>query len=202
VSTAAPSPQCDGAASTDDPGPTIAARSPVCDAIASTDGQECAVRTVRKESVDFVDRAPVRAVAERDVSAPPERVWEVLADAPSWTEWFPAVRECRYTSGSGGVGSTRTVRVGPVRFEEEFIVWDEPTSWGFTIMSTSLPVVAAAIELVELTPVSDDGTHVRYAQAVEPIGLGKLIFARGARAAQRGIASGLDGLDAYLRRSA
>jgi uncharacterized protein YndB with AHSA1/START domain len=159
------------------------------------------MRTVRKESADFVERAPVRVVAERDVSASPERVWKVLADASSWTEWFPTVRECRYTAGSGGVGSTRTVKVGPVRFHEEFIVWDEPTRWGFSVTSTSITVAAAAVELVELTVVGDDRTHVRYTQAVEPAGLGKLLLAGGARSAHRGVARGLDGLDAYLRRT-
>lgn len=41
--------------------------------------------------MDINRKAPVVAVAELDIDAPRERVWEVLADIRGWPDWNPSV---------------------------------------------------------------------------------------------------------------
>lgn len=154
---------------------------------------------VRPETPAFVPQAPVRAVAEREVGATPDRVFEVLADAPSWERWFPNMRSCRYTTAAPyGVGSRRRVQVGPLKVEEEFVAWDPGERWGFTFVDVNLPGARAGVELVELTPVGDDRCHVRYTMAIEPAALAAPLAGLFTRAAEKGLRDGLAGLDRYV----
>lgn len=45
-----------------------------------------------------------------EIAAPAERVWEILTDFPSYSEWNPFMREIQ---GSAEVGSRLAVRVDP-----------------------------------------------------------------------------------------
>ena len=156
---------------------------------------------VRPETPDFVDRAPIRAVAEREVGATPDRVFEVLADAPSWERWFPNMKRCRYTTPAPhGVGSRRKVQVGPLKVEEEFVLWEPGKVWGFTFRDVNLPGAKAGVERVELTPVGDDRCHVRYTMAIEPLPLLAPLGGPFTAAAEKGLRDGLQGLDEYVSR--
>lgn len=158
---------------------------------------------VEPQTVDFIERATMRAVAEREVAATPQRVFEVLADVESWPQWFPNLSEATWlTEAPHGVGSRRRVRVGPLKVEEEFIVWEPGERWGFTFVDVNLGGSKAGVELVELTPVGDDRTHVRYTMAIEPSGLLKPLTGPFRAGAEKGLRDGLEGLDAYLQRTA
>ena len=123
---------------------------------------------LREETTDFIDRAPVVIAAARNIDAPPQTVFDVLADTPGWTEWFPGMSTARWTSlPPHGVGSTRHVRVGPLRVDEIFIAWDPPSAWGFTFTAANVPGLRAGVELAELVPLADGRTHVRYRMALD-----------------------------------
>ena len=158
--------------------------------------------STRPETPDFVERAPIRAVAEREVGATPDRVFEVLADAPSWERWFPNMKRCRWlTEPPHGVGSRRRVRVGPLEVTEEFVLWEPGQVWGFTFLDVNLPGAKAGVERVDLTPVGDDRCHVRYTMAIEPLPVLSLLGGPFKVGAEKGLRDGLKGLDTYVSRA-
>ncbi len=130
----------------------------------------------RPEALDFVQRAPVRVVAEERVAASPQACFAVLADTPTWNEWFPQVTRCDWTSEPPhGVGSTRRVSVRGWVVDERFIAWDPGERWGFTFLATNVPTVRAGVELCELTR-DGTGTLLRYTMAIEPLPATRAFF--------------------------
>jgi uncharacterized protein YndB with AHSA1/START domain len=161
------------------------------------------VPSCRPETVAFTATAPLRVVATREIPAPADRIFAALADASSWPAWFPGLRAARWTSpGPHGVGSTRTVEVGPLEVEEAFIVWEPGERIGFTFTATNLPGTRAGVELVELVPVGPDRTRVSYTVAVEPAGLPDRVAAAAAPVGRVAIGRGLAGLERYLTDAA
>jgi len=157
------------------------------------------MRATRPETPDFVERAPTRISAQQVVGATPEKVFEALADAPSWTQWWPGLTEARWTSAEhGGEGSTRRVKVRGLEVEERFVVWDPPRVWSFTFLAARPGFADAGVERAEIEALDDDRSRVRYTMAVELRGAARLLERVLKRRVQRGIEEGLAGLDAYL----
>ncbi len=116
----------------------------------------------------FVDEAPVTINVGRTLHASPEAVWAALTDNESWTEWFPNMKRCDTTSSDpNGIGSTRTVKVGGLVADEQFIFWDRPKDWGFSIVKTNLPLATKMIERVQLESTGGT-TNVRYSASFTP----------------------------------
>ena len=68
-------------------------------------------------------------------------------------------------TGGTGLGSTRTVWVAKKPIHEEFIVWDEPRSWGFSVVEAEGPlglVTETLNERVDIQVLSDDRVRVTY----------------------------------------
>lgn len=154
--------------------------------------------TTRLEKPAFYETAPVHFHTSRVIPASPDEVFAALADTPNWPKWFPSLTAAKWqTEPPHGVGSRRCVNVGPVRVDEEFIVWEPGRRWGFTFVATTIPLVRAGAELVELEP-EGDGTRVTYNMHVEPLpglgGLTKLLRA----GIEKGLADGLKGLERHL----
>jgi uncharacterized protein YndB with AHSA1/START domain len=154
--------------------------------------------STRPEGVGFVAEAPVRAVATRTIRATPEAVFDAIADADSWPEWFPGMRRCTWlTPPPHQIGSQRRIVVGPLRVDERFVVWDRPRRWGFTFTGSNLPLASAGVEVVDLDPVGD-ATKVTYTMALQP----PRLLTPGVRLSvpvmERTLAAGLKGLEAYL----
>jgi uncharacterized protein YndB with AHSA1/START domain len=158
--------------------------------------------STRPESVDFVERAPLRATAARVVEAPPEAVFDALADAPGWPSWFAEIDGCRWlTPAPHGVGSQREVRLGPVRVTERFIVWDRPHRWGFTFAAARPSIARAGVELVDLEPLGRT-TRVTYHMAVQPPRPATPLTPVLRRRLERVLTAALAGLDDHLRDGA
>lgn len=123
---------------------------------------------------DFVDRAPITVTVGRTILASPEAIWSALSNNESWTEWFPNMKRCQTTSNTpDGLGSTRVVKVGALTAYEEFIFWDRPKDWGFTITRTNLPMATEMIERVQLdtsehAASNNTVTEVRYSAHLTP----------------------------------
>jgi uncharacterized protein YndB with AHSA1/START domain len=157
--------------------------------------------TTRPEALEFVDLAPLRAVATREICADPERIFDVLADAGSWPHWFPNMTSCRWlTPPPHGVDSQREVRVGPLHVVERFVIWARPSRWGFTFTAASPAIARAGVELVELTPLGQERTQVTYTMALEPrIAAGSLTRAV-EPAMEATLRDALAGLDDHVTR--
>jgi len=102
-----------------------------------------------------------------DVScaAPPQVVFAVLADAPSWRTWVPLVSRSSYEREGDpaphGVGAVRRLgaRIGPAS-REEVVTYDEPSTFAYELRSGPLPVRGYRSE-VRLRP-EGSGTHISW----------------------------------------
>ena len=150
--------------------------------------------TLTPEDRHFVNNAPKRISVERRVAATPARIWELLADTPGWTSWFPTMTSAVSTSDpSHGVGSTRKVHVGRLVADEQFIAWEPERLWAFTIVKTNIPMAKRFTEQVELIPDGDE-TVVRYTGAFEPLVLTRPIARIVAGQVETAWSNGLDGM--------
>lgn len=123
-----------------------------------------------RQPAEWTDRAPLKIRAVREMHATPQEVWDVLCDHERWPEWFGALDDAKATGGEG-LGSTRTVWVAKKPVHEEFIVWDEPSSWGFSVIEAEGPlgrVDETLNERVDIQVLSSDRIRVTYLMAFQP----------------------------------
>jgi len=125
--------------------------------------------TLTPVNTSFAATAPRTVVVEQTITSAPGPIWAALVDNPGWTKWFPGMKECVSTSDPAtGVGSTRTISLGGLKADEEFVAWEPEQLWAFTIVKTNLPMAKRFLEQVELIP-GDGVTTVRYTGAFEPM---------------------------------
>src|SRR3712207_4843337 len=90
--------------------------------------------------------------------APPEVVWAMLADGPSWPEWAGPLAprsmwEREGVTEPSGVGAIRKMGAPPVWSREEIIEFEPPRHMAYTLLS-GLPIKDYRAD-VDLSP---DGT--------------------------------------------
>ncbi len=98
-------------------------------------------------------------------------VWAALLDPQAWTEWLPITKVTWTSPKPFGVGTTRTVEVGPQVIEETFFAWDEGSRMAFRFERSTLPI-SAAVEDYRVIPTAE-GCELRWtgrASAVFPLG--------------------------------
>ena len=148
---------------------------------------------------EWTDTAPVRIHASREMWATPDEVFAALADHETWPEWFPDVSAVeRLGDQRDGVGSRRRVIIGGrARVDEEFIVWEPGSAWGFTGYDMSPALVRSLNERVTIQPTGPDRVRVTYLMAIDPKPVVGLVL----RVAKRGIAKNLgEALESLGRR--
>lgn len=149
--------------------------------------------------LDLLDSAPITIAHHETVRAPVGAVWQAVSDPPAWERWFANVKACRWTSeDTRRVGSTRTIQIGPVSFDERFIEWDEGAMrYHFVVTRTSLPIAKRMVEGAEVTDNGDGTVQVTWRSAVDP----RVRFIPKAMIRQsfeKGLARGFAGLQGYL----
>ncbi|MGW1953362.1 SRPBCC family protein [Streptomyces sp. NPDC001920] len=119
---------------------------------------------LREVELDFIERAPVRHVFAREMSAAPEAVFHALAeDVPGWAQWFSAVTLARPLDG----GARREVRLrGGTRFEETILVAKSPEVYAYRVDVTNAPGARAIVEEWRLAP-AGTGTRLQWTFAVD-----------------------------------
>ncbi|MFI1279935.1 SRPBCC family protein [Streptomyces sp. NPDC020858] len=137
-------------------------------------------RRLRPVGLDFIDDAPVRLVFATETAAPPEAVYQALAEeVEGWPRWFRAVTLARPTHGGAG----REVRLmGGVRFQETIMAADPEQRYAYRVDTTNAPGFRALLEEWRLTP-AGSGTHVRWTFAAD----GSAPFRLGLTAARPGL---------------
>ena len=135
-----------------------------------------------KQTIDWIDRAPVRIEAKAESAASPDKVFAVLADHEHWPEWFPSVKRVTVIGPAEGVGARRRVVVPGLTVDEEFIVWDAGKRWSFTGYESKPRFTRSLVEDCVLTPRPDGGTAISYTMYLDPVGpmgfLMKLVVGR------------------------
>lgn len=156
---------------------------------------------MRKENLGFARRAPIVHVCDAEVAAPRAVMFATFADARSWRQWFPNVRDASYTSPAPyGVGTIRAARVGRTYWMEEMIAWDEATRWAWTVTRASVPFALAQVECFEFAD-AGTATHVRWTLALEPRLLARLGAPFAPRVIARLFRQAMLNLEAYLHRA-
>lgn len=127
-------------------------------------------------TIDWVDEAPVRAEGVAESSAPPERVFEVLADHERWPEWFPGVKAVTVLGPAAGVGARRRVAVPGATVDEEFIAWEPGSRWAFTGTAARPRFTRSLLEDCRLEPLGFGGTRISYTMYLDPPPLLRPLF--------------------------
>jgi uncharacterized protein YndB with AHSA1/START domain len=114
-------------------------------------------------------------------SAPPERIFALLADATSWPRWAgPLIAHGSWEREGdpppGGVGAIRKVGRWPQFGREEIVAHEPPTHHAYTMLSGN-PVRNYRAD-VRLTP-DGAGTRIVWGATFEPLvpGTGRLLCA-------------------------
>ena len=70
-------------------------------------------------------------------AAPPDTVFALLADAPSWQEWAgPFVPQARWEAGTpGGAGAVRRVGLGPLSVREQVVEHSPPQAFSYVLLT-------------------------------------------------------------------
>ena len=97
---------------------------------------------------------------ETVIHAPPEKVWAMLSDIGTISEWNPGVQASHTTSEqTGGVGACRHCDLGSAGYlDEEVVTWRENEAITFRIVGTNMPFDSADIRFL-LDP-HPNGTQV------------------------------------------
>jgi uncharacterized protein YndB with AHSA1/START domain len=82
--------------------------------------------------VQINHNAPAVASSEIWVAAPPELVWDVVADFERWPEWNPEVKSMSVDGGPTRAGTRFTWKAGPGTITSTVQKVDRPTAIGWT----------------------------------------------------------------------
>ncbi len=93
-----------------------------------------------------------------------ERVWALLADAKTWTDWA-GFEDATVEKGSG-LGEQRRFRLGRTRSRELVTVWEPPRRFGYDLIE-GLPIRDYHAE-VELTETPAGGTEIAWRSSFRP----------------------------------
>ncbi|MEU0842587.1 SRPBCC family protein [Streptomyces sp. NPDC005962] len=134
---------------------------------------------LRSVGPDYTETAPVQLAFTAEASAPPEAVFEALADVEGWPRWFRQVADARPTAD----GTGREIRLrGGTRFRETVVAADPGERYAYRIDETNVPGLRALLEEWRLVP-WHSGTVVRYTFALD----GTAVTRASARLARPGL---------------
>lgn len=159
------------------------------------------MREMTRQPAEWIDRAPHKVRASREMIASPEEVWNVLIDHERWPEWFDAIGRAERTGGEG-LGSTRSVWINKRRLDEEFNIWDDTRSFGFQVLGGEGPIPRFAESLderVDIQVLSPERVRVTYLQGWLPRSpLSARILKLASKPITKSLRAGLAGLEQHI----
>jgi uncharacterized protein YndB with AHSA1/START domain len=105
--------------------------------------------------------APVIASREAEIAAPPDVLWDVLADFERWPEWNPDVKSLEL-EGPVAAGSVFRWRTGPSRITSTLETVERPSELGWSGRTFG----ARAVHVWSFEP-HGDGTLVHTTESFE-----------------------------------
>jgi uncharacterized protein YndB with AHSA1/START domain len=125
--------------------------------------------SMQQSDLSFIERAPDRLEAQAVCPAPPQRVFDVLADPSTWPRWFHDMRDAKWTSSSQAcLGAVRVVSLGMGSFEERMIAWEPGKRFSFSIDGASVPLAKRVVEDWQLSSTDEGHTKLDWAMLVDP----------------------------------
>ena len=101
----------------------------------------------------------------RTSTAPPERVFALLSDAPNWGSWFKPAKNVTWEAGAEP--PVRLVKLAPGLTVREVVLEEtEPSHHAYSIRSV-IPVKDHRAD-VWLTATADGGTDIRWVSSCNP----------------------------------
>ncbi|MEW2264511.1 SRPBCC family protein [Streptomyces sp. NPDC047853] len=154
-------------------------------------------RRLRPVGLGFVEKAPVRLVFAREISASPDAVFRALAeDVPGWPAWFSAVTLARPI----GEGAGREIRLrGGTRFVETVLTARRPEVYAYRVDVTNAPGARAVVEEWRLAP-AGTGTRVRWTFAADGTAPFRFVLNRARPGLARAFRDAVASLDRRLTR--
>lgn len=112
-------------------------------------------------------------IAEKNtvtLDASAEAVFALFKDGDAWPKWYQAITKVKWTTAEPyGVGTTRTVWLGPIKVDEYFFDWEENRRFAFYFTGSNLPYFSALVEEYVLEPIGEDRCQFTYTVAYNPI---------------------------------
>lgn len=122
----------------------------------------------------FLKTAPIRIVVEQALACTPERLFEVFADAGAWVAWA-GLKSVVWTSPPPvGLNTTRTVRMGSMEVNEQFLVWAPGRHLQFRLTDGSTGLIHAFLEDYQVVA-TPEGARLTWTLAVALRGPARLI---------------------------
>ena len=123
----------------------------------------------KSADLSFLDTAKVKEVNSVVLPASAETVFALFRDADAWPRWFNGMSKVVWTSPEPfGVGTTRSVWLGPLRVDEHFFDWVDDQRFAFYFTGTNLPFVHALVEEYQLENMGPDQCRFTYSVAYDP----------------------------------
>jgi uncharacterized protein YndB with AHSA1/START domain len=146
---------------------------------------------------DWIPRAPIVISRTLSLGAPPDRVFDCLADLAGWSDWYRGMRKGRLDVPSSGVGALRTVWLGSTRVQERFVVWEPGHRLTFVLTRSNTPGIHAMAEDWALAPDPQDPARTALSITIG-VEAARLLrpFPALVRAALKGPLGGVSGLTA------
>jgi uncharacterized protein YndB with AHSA1/START domain len=130
------------------------------------------------QTIDWIDKAPMRVEARAESTASSDKVFAVLADHERFPEWFPRVTKVTVLGRAEGVGARRRVTLPGMTVDEEFTVWDPGARWTFTAFDARPRFTRSLVEDCILTPLAGGGTAISYTMYLDPVGVTGFVIKR------------------------
>jgi uncharacterized protein YndB with AHSA1/START domain len=111
--------------------------------------------------------------AKAHSAAPPDAVWQVVADARGWSRWGAWSRTDIEREGEpppGGLGAVKVLTSEtrrPIVSREEVTVFEPPARFGYRLLSSGLPL-RDYDSAITLTPAGDGGTDITWRSQFNP----------------------------------
>lgn len=140
----------------------------------------------------------VRVSAEGELPAPPDAVWEWIADHERMREWMPVAEVVRRRPGApdpDGLGALRVVHCAPLVTEERVVAWKPPERLEWLVLEGA-PLREARGEAV-LAPRGERRTQLRLSLRFRPLVPGTGWWLR--RVFARQLRRGIEGLEHKVR---
>jgi uncharacterized protein YndB with AHSA1/START domain len=106
-------------------------------------------------------------------AAPPEAVWQVVADAPGWSRWGAWRSSELQREGEpppGGLGAVKVLTSEtrrPVVSREEVTAFEPPLRFGYRLLSSGLPL-RDYDATITMAPAGDGGTDITWRSQFNP----------------------------------